>query len=100
MKGLRYEIKAEVWLYQGAGSWYFVSVPPAISNEIRELFGSMSRGWGSLPVNATIGKTVWRTSIFPDKKKGTYILPLKAEIRKKEGIEAGDELVLALEIMI
>lgn len=49
----------------------------------------MSGGWGSLPVTAVIGKTSWKTSIFPDKKIGAYLLPLKSEIRKKENIVAG-----------
>ncbi|HEY4473963.1 MAG TPA: DUF1905 domain-containing protein [Candidatus Paceibacterota bacterium] len=30
--------------------------------------------------------TVWNTSIFPDKKSGSYLLPLKAKIRKAENI--------------
>ncbi len=53
---------------------------------------------GSLPVIATIGKTIWKTSIFPDKKICSYLLPLKAEVRKKELLREGDKIKLSLEI--
>ncbi len=55
------------------------------SAEITARFGLMKRGWGSLPVIVAMGKTTWKTSIFPDKKAGAYLLPLKAEVRKKRG---------------
>lgn len=60
----------------------------------------MKRGWGSLPVMATIGKTTWKTSIFPDKKRGAYLLPIKAEVRKKEEIEKDDMVALLLEVRL
>jgi hypothetical protein len=46
----------------------------------------------------TIGQTVWKTSIFPDSKSGSYLLPLKAEVRKKEKIGVGDTLTFSIEI--
>jgi uncharacterized protein (DUF302 family) len=55
-------------------------------------------GFGSVPVMVTIGKTKWKTSIFPDKRSGTYLLPLKAEVRKKESIYSGDNISLIIEI--
>jgi hypothetical protein len=58
------------------------------------------RGWGSLRVRATIGKTTWKTSIFPDEKSKSYVLPVKAEVRKKENIKDGEPVVLTLEIMV
>jgi hypothetical protein len=38
------------------------------------------------------------TSIFPDRKAGAYLLPLKAEIRKSEKIRAGDTVRFVLEV--
>ena len=55
-------------------------------------------GWGSLRVTATIGGTTWRTSVFPDAKSGAFVLPLKAEVRRREGIGAGDRVAVAVEI--
>lgn len=61
-------------------------------------FGKNARGWGSLPVVVTLGKTSWKTSIFPDKREGAYLLPLKADVRKKEGIFKGDIITFYIEI--
>lgn len=84
---LEYSMRAKVWLYPGAGGWHFVTLPAKDSAAIKRAFGVAQRGWGSLPVIATVGKTSWKTSIFPDKKIGAYVLPLKADVRKKENIQ-------------
>jgi hypothetical protein len=78
--------------------WHFVSVDKKQSEDIKEKYGKHQRGFGSIRVTVTVGKTSWKTSIFPDKKSGTYVLPLKAGVRKKEGIEKGDSLSFTLEV--
>ena len=78
--------------------WHFAGVPKKESAEIKENFSTISRGWGSLPVQVTIGKTTWDTSIFPDRKSGTYLLPLKSQIRKKEDIMNKDKILLTIKI--
>ena len=94
----RFKMRAKVWLYPGMAGWHFATIPKKLSNEIQATFGEMSRGWGSLPVVVTIGKTSWRTSIFPDKKVGAYLLPLKADVRKKEKIAQGDTITFAISL--
>jgi hypothetical protein len=94
----QYRLQAKVWLYQGKAAWHFVSVPKKQSAAIARFFGGMTRGWGSLPVLVTIGRTSWTTSIFPDRKAGTYLLPLKAQVRESEKISAGDTIRLRIEI--
>ena len=79
-------MRSEVWPYPGMNAWRFLTLPKKQGAEIKEKFGKQARGWGSLPVSVTIGKISWNTSIFPDKKSGSYLLPLKAKIRKMEGI--------------
>lgn len=96
----QYQITAKVWVYQGKGAWYFVTLPEAESEQIKFFMGHRSGGFGSIPVTATIGKTSWKTSIFPYKKAGGYILPLKAEIRKKEKIVEGGTVVVGLALAI
>lgn len=54
--------------------------------------------FGALPVRAAIGRAHWRTSIFPDRKAGAYLLPIKAEVRKTAGIGAGDRVRIRLEL--
>lgn len=78
--------------------WQFITIPKNHSKMISKTYSEMKRGWGSLPVMVTVGKTKWKTSIFPDKKTNTYLLPLKAEVRKKENINLGDTISLTLEI--
>ena len=95
-----YKMQSKVWLYYGMAGWHFVTIPRKQSNEIKDLFSGMAGGWGSLPVIVTIGKTSWKTSIFPDKKAGAYLLPLKAEVRKKEKILSGDKISFSIEIQI
>lgn len=100
MKKSRYKLQSEVWLYPTeSAAWHFVSVPKKESEKIKKEFGAVARGWGSLPVSVTVGKTTWKTSIFPEKKSGEYILPLKAHVREKEGIRNGGKIAFVLEIL-
>ncbi|MBI3231885.1 MAG: DUF1905 domain-containing protein [Candidatus Doudnabacteria bacterium] len=96
----QFKIKSKVWVYPGMAAWRFLSLPKKQSNQINKLFGELKRGWGSLPVKVTIGKTSWKTSIFPDRKSGAYLLPLKAEVREKEAIKPGDMVPFTLEIRV
>jgi hypothetical protein len=100
-KGKKYKItKEKVWLWPGETAvWHFVYVDKKSSEDIRKKHNKSKRGFGSLQVIATIGKTKWKTSIFPQKKEGTYILPLKLEVRRKEDISEGDVLTYIIEII-
>lgn len=93
-----YKIKSKVFLYPGMAGWHFICVPKEQSEDINKRFGARKRGWGSLPVLVTLGKTSWKTSIFPDKKSGSYLLPLKADVRKKEGVLSGDKVIFLIEV--
>ena len=95
-----YEFDAKVWAYQGEAAWYFVTLPKNIAREIDFEHGHHKAGFGSLRVRVTIGHTSWQTSIFTDNKSSSYMLPLKAEVRKAEDIEAGDEVDIQLEIRV
>jgi Domain of unknown function (DUF1905) len=81
---------APCWLYQGKGAWYFVTLPSDSAAEIsyfsKALNGGKRTGWGSVRVTVQIGATVWQTSLFPDSKNKSYLLPLKAAVRKAENI--------------
>lgn len=94
------KIKAKVWLWPGeTAAWHFVSVPKLESSKIKEKFGKGRRGFGSIPVAVKLGKTTWRTSIFPDAKSGQYLLPIKASVRQAEGIFADDTVLLILTVV-
>lgn len=96
----KYEFSAEVWKWPGMAAWHFVTVDADVATRIREdRAGAPRVGWGSIPVSVTVGSTTWKTSIFPDKKSGSYLLPMKAEVRKKEGITGGDSVSVQLSIL-
>lgn len=86
-KGIKYAFNAKPWQYVGPAAWYFISLPKDLSKEIRNALQAEEEGWGRLKATAKIGKTEWKTAIWFDTKQNAYLLPLKAEIRKKENIE-------------
>jgi hypothetical protein len=91
MDTLSFTFTAPLWLYHGKGAWHFVTLPKEAADEIR-FFNPTARGFRPIAVTATIGKTKWKTSVFPDAKSGSYLLAVKADVRKAEKIAAGDML--------
>jgi hypothetical protein len=94
----QYTFSAPVWVYPGAGGWHFVTLPEDIADDIRSLFHGAEHGWGSYPVSVTIGSAEWQTSIFPNKASSSFVLPLKAETRRKEHLSEGDVVSVRLEL--
>src|SRR5262245_31898408 len=88
---------AAIWIYPGKGGWHFVTLPQSIAARVRFLASPGGRGWSSQPVSATVGNTRWRTSIFPDTTSGSFLLPLKSDVRKREGLTAGKTIEVTLE---
>ncbi|WP_258726510.1 DUF1905 domain-containing protein [Cellulomonas sp. NS3] len=87
---MTYEFDAELWLWQSrSDSWTFVSLPTDVADEVLDVAGGRARGFGSLRVEVTVGATTWRTSIFPDSGRKTYVLPVKKAVRTAEGLNAG-----------
>jgi hypothetical protein len=95
-----YRTRAKLWKYPGAkASWYFLTLPRKLADEIRLVdAGPRRTGFGSLRVQATIGGTAWSTSLFPSVKDHSYLLPIKAQVRKKEQLVVGKMVALQLEV--
>ncbi len=96
-----YRFKAKVWIYdfEGASSWYFLTLPSAYSEELKSLREPFRAGFGSIKVLATIGASTWTTSIFPDTKSGCYMLPLKKAIRQAEALEHDTQVDCRIEVV-
>jgi hypothetical protein len=90
------EFRGPIWFWRGPAPWYFVTVPPEECRAIQAIAGSVTYGWGMIPAEVHIGKTVWQTSLWP--KDGRYIVPIKAWVRTVEGLLEGDEVTLRLVI--
>ena len=92
-------VTGPLWLWTGeSGSWHFFTVPEEQSDEIRAHCLAILRGFRSARVEATINDVTWRTSVFP-MKSGGYFLPVKADVRRKTDIAAGDEVTVSLELL-
>ncbi len=90
------------WTGGSGGSWHFLTIDGAAGEALSgtALMRRMERtlgGFGSLKVTATIGESTFKTSLFPSKELG-WLLPVKASVRKAEGIGEGDEVVVVLEV--
>lgn len=90
------EFNGEIWFWRGPAPWFFVTVPEKQSRELKAISGSVTYGWGVIPVLVQIGNTEFKTSLFP--KDDLYLVPIKASVRKAENIEEGDEVTLRLEV--
>ena len=97
MDQLELKINTKLWIWDGPSPWYFITIPVKESGKIKKICGAYHRGFGSIPVNVQIGESKWKTSIFWE-KKGTYILPVKKEIRKNEDITNGSKVTSHLYI--
>ncbi|MGE0438309.1 MAG: DUF1905 domain-containing protein [Steroidobacteraceae bacterium] len=93
------EVRGKVWRYQGSTAWYFARLPRRASMQIRVASRATCSAWGSIRVTARIGATEWKTSLFPDSRSGCYLLPLKLEVRRREGIEADTSVRITLQFM-
>ena len=96
---------APLWRWSGGGSasWFFVTIGDEAAEAIaatalmRRLELGNARGFGSVRVRATVGHTTWATSVFPQKGEG-YLLPVKAAVRKAEGLAEGDAVTVSLSL--
>lgn len=95
---LEYSFTARLWLYPGEAGWYFLTLPEKLAAEIREDTAPFRRGFGSVKVTAVISGAGWSTSLFPDSKSGSYVLPVKKAIRTTVGIGVGDQVHIHLEV--
>lgn len=86
-------------MHNGVGPWHFVTLPVDQADEIDELTMFTSRGFGSVRVEVTIGNTTWGTSLFPDAKAESYVLPIKKLVRTAERLEAGKVVEVSLELV-
>jgi hypothetical protein len=88
-----------VWTARPRETWTFVSLPEDDSAEIAELSETMPRaGFGAVRVQVTVGRTSWRTSVFPG-GDGLYSLPIKAAVRRAEKLEIGGPVDVELETL-
>ena len=90
------EFNGKIWFWRGPAPFFFVTVPSEESLDLKEISRLVTYGWGVIPVHVQIGKTGWKTSLFP--KDGLYIVPIKASVREAEHLDEGDKVTIRLEV--
>ncbi|MDT5028794.1 MAG: hypothetical protein QOE61_5220 [Micromonosporaceae bacterium] len=90
------EFSGEMWFWKGPAPFHFITVPDEECGALEATSALVSYGWGMIPVAAQIGGTECKTSLFP--KDGRYIVPVKALVRKAEGLEVGDVVTVHLTV--
>ena len=93
----RFEIPIQLW--KSNPSWHFGLLPQGISSEIADLSSDFRRGFGAVRVQVGIGGTSWATSVFPDATLNCYVLPLKASVRKAEGLTTKSVPLVEIELL-
>lgn len=90
------EFSGSIWHWRGPAPHYFVTVPGEETAELKAASKFVTYGWGMIPVHVTIGSTRWPTSLFP--KDGRYLVPIRANVRQKEGLDEGMAVTVTLEL--
>ena len=87
-----------MWRHDGPAGWHFVTLPGELADELEARFAEAHRPFGSLAVRVTLGGRTWSTSVFRDTKSESYLLPIKADVRRRERIAAGAVVTLSLAV--
>lgn len=96
MTSTPYRFMASLWLWKDEGSWWFVTLPDDVSDDIEESHGSHAGEFGSIKVEVTVGATTWRTSLFPSNEVRAYVLPVKKAVRTDESLTEGEPFQVSL----
>ncbi len=91
-----FKFTGKIFIWRGPAPWFFVTVPAQESRDLNEISRLVTYGWGCIPVRVRIGKTAWKTSLFP--KDGRYLVPIKSSVREAERLEEGDKVTIQLEV--
>ncbi len=94
-----FAFRAPIRLWDGEGAWHFITLPKNVAKHIRCLIIKPVRGWGSIRVSVSIGSSTWKTSIFPDKKSASFVLPIKLAVRKAEKLNLGDKPEVTITVL-
>ncbi|SCE86753.1 DUF1905 domain-containing protein [Micromonospora mirobrigensis] len=90
------EFSGEIWFWRGPSPHHFVTVPPDACERLSEVSAQVSYGWGMIPVTVATGGSSWPTALFP--KDGRYLVPLRADVRRAEGLDVGDTIAVRLTV--
>jgi len=73
--------------------WHFIYLNEKLSRQITDTMRPRIGNAPFVKVRVSTGRTIWQTSLFRT-KDGPYLLPIRADVRAREGIQAGDSVTI------
>ncbi|KQY60151.1 hypothetical protein ASD11_11765 [Aeromicrobium sp. Root495] len=95
---MTFTFDARLWRWR-EGSWFFVTLPHDVSDEIDDATAGMTGGFGAVKVAVRVGATEWSTSIFPSKEEKSFVLPVKKAVRSAEDLHEGSTTTFQLTLV-
>ena len=93
---MTFEFTGKIFHWRGPAPYLFVAVPERESADIKAISQMVTYGWGVIPVHVKVGRTEWKTSLFP--KDGRYLVPIRKSAQMAEKLDEGDTISIRLEI--
>lgn len=97
---MRYAFEAEIWRHAVGAGWCFVTLPAEAGAGVRALAGDRMAPFGSIRVRARLGDIEWGTSVFSDTRSGSFVLPIKSDVRARASVAAGDSVAIEVEVQL
>jgi len=99
-------VTTPLWRWQSAtapAAWYFLTIEGDAADAVRvaAMTGQWldgRRGFGSARVEARIGDSIWKTSVFPHRESGGWLLPVKAAIRRAERLVEDEAVTVTVSL--
>ena len=89
----RYLFEAQLWADEGPGAWHFLTLPAELTEEIKAVRSANA----ARRVEAQVGESRWSTALFPH--DDAYVLPVKADVRRRETLAVGDRIKASIEVL-
>lgn len=94
---VEFDFDGTVMEWRGPAPYHFVALPGWVADEVAALARAVTYGWGMIPVEASIGRTTWTTSLFA--KDGGYLLPVKDAVRRAESLAIASPVSVTMTVV-
>lgn len=95
MDRVEWTVSGEVVEWRGPSPYFFLPMSVEDSADLKIEAAGLEY-WGQVAVIVTVGETTVPTALFPRAEQ--YMIPMKAAVRRAEGLEVGTELTATVRI--
>ncbi|MDE2592210.1 MAG: DUF1905 domain-containing protein [Actinomycetales bacterium] len=96
---MRYALSVALERLPGHSAYFGVHLPADVAQEIDEVSSGLRGGFGSVRVQASIAGLSWRSSIFREAQRSSYLLLVGKRIREQARLNEGDLVQLTIELV-